>query len=91
MEYESRAGNGVNVTLCRVIPSLLRKGEHPDDVLERIVAAVTEMAERCGLKWSVTLETKSTVRRILSAYHNLLLKDTTRTRWGAGMAARGIS
>ena len=75
MEYESRAGNGVNVTLCRVIPSLLQKGEHPGDVLERIVAAVTEMAERCGLKWSVTLETKSTVRRILSAYHNLLLKD----------------
>src|SRR5262245_19543205 len=75
MEYQSKAGNGVNVTLCRVIPSLLRKGEHPDDVLRRIVAAVTEMAERCGLKWSVTLETKSTVRRILSAYRNLLLKD----------------
>jgi hypothetical protein len=83
MEYESRAGNGVNVTLCRVIPSLLLKGEHPDDVLERIVAAVTEMAERCGLKWSVTLETKSTVRRILSAYHNLRLK------WGCRDGCQG--
>jgi hypothetical protein len=75
MEYESKAGNGINVTVCRVIPSLLRKGEHPDDVLERIVTAVMGMAERCGLRWSATLETKSTIRRILSAYHNLLLKD----------------
>lgn len=75
MEYESKGGNGVNVTLCRVIPSLLRKGEHPDDVLERVVTAVMGMAERCKLRWSVTLETKSTVKRILSAYNNLLAKD----------------
>jgi hypothetical protein len=75
MEYEGKARNGINATVCRVIPSLLRKGEHPDDVLERIVTTIMVMAERCGLRWSGTLETKSTVRRILSAYHNLLARD----------------
>jgi RecA-family ATPase len=75
MEYESAAGNGVNATVCRVIPSLLRKGEHPADVLEHVVAAVMTMAERCGLKWSEQKEIKDTVSRILSAYHNLLMRD----------------
>jgi RecA-family ATPase len=75
MEFESGTGNGVNATVCRVIPSLLRKGEHPSDVLERVVSAVMGMAKRCGLKWSETVEIQATRKRILSAYSNLLLKD----------------
>jgi hypothetical protein len=75
MEFESSTGNGVNATVCRVIPSLLRRGEHPDDVLERVVSAVMGMAKRCRLKWSETVEIKATRKRVLSAYNNLLLRD----------------
>ena len=75
MEFESSTGNGVNATVCRVIPSLLRRGEHPDDVLERVASAVMGMAKRCRLKWSETVEIKATRKRILSAYNNLLLRD----------------
>src|SRR5262245_58788476 len=75
MEFESGTGNGINATVCRVIPSLLRKGEHPGDVLEHVVSAVMGMAKRCSLKWSETVEIQATRKRILSAYNNLLLKD----------------
>jgi RecA-family ATPase len=75
MEFESGTGNGVNATVCRVIPSLLRRGEHPDDVLERVASAVMGMAKRCRLKWSETVEIKATRKRVLSAYNNLLLRD----------------
>ena len=75
MAYESKGGNGVNATVCRVIPSLLRKAEHPDDVLARVVDEVMRVAKRQGLQWNRQEETKLTVKRILSAYHNLLLKD----------------
>jgi hypothetical protein len=75
MEFESSTGNGVNATVCRVIPSLLRRGEHPDAVLERLASAVMGMAKRCRLKWSETIEIKATRKRILSAYNNLLLRD----------------
>ena len=75
MEFESSTGNGVNATVCRVIPSLLCRGEHPDDVLERVASAVMGMAKRCRLKWSETIEIKATRKRVLSAYNNLLLRD----------------
>src|SRR5262249_45699168 len=68
-------GASVNDTVCRVIPSLLRRGEHPSDVLERVVSAVMEMAKRCRLKWSETVEIQATRKRILSPYNNLLLRD----------------
>ena len=53
----------------------MRKGEHPNDVLERVVGAVMEMATRCSLDWAQGEEEKLTRQRILSAYNNLLLKD----------------
>jgi AAA domain len=58
----------------RIIPSLLRKGEHPDDVLEFIV---NETMTRVGaaLNWSREEEIHIVIRRIMSAYRNLLLKD----------------
>ena len=67
--------NGVspNIVQRRVVPSLLRKGEHPDDVLERVVAATMAMAERKGLPWTREVEVKAVASRIKSAYDNLLL------------------
>jgi RecA-family ATPase len=58
----------------RIIPSLLRKGEHPDDVLEFVV---NETMTRIGtaLNWTRAEEIRVVIRRIMSAYRNLLLKD----------------
>ena len=75
MTYQGLGDTSVNNTLTRVIPSLLHRGEHPNDVLERVVGAVMEMAARCGLNWDRGAEVKATRGRILSAYNNLLLKD----------------
>ena len=67
-------GASVNAVHTRIIPSLLRKGEHPDDVLELVV---DETMTRVGaaLNWTREVEIRIVVRRILSAYRNLLLKD----------------
>jgi RecA-family ATPase len=67
-------GKSVNAVHTRIIPSLLRKGEHPDDVLEFVV---NETMTRVGaaLNWSRTEEIRIVVRRIISAYKNLLLRD----------------
>jgi hypothetical protein len=56
-------GVRLRAKVCRVIPSLLRRGEHPDDVLERVASAVMGMAKRCRLKWSETVEIKATRKR----------------------------
>jgi hypothetical protein len=67
-------GRSVNVVHTRIIPSLLRKGEHPDDVLEFVVG---ETMTRVGaaLNWTREEEIRVVIRRIMSAYRNLLLKD----------------
>lgn len=67
-------GKSVNAAQIRIIPSLLRKGEHPDDVLKLVV---NETMARVGdrLQWSRTVEVHAVIKRILSAYKNLLLKD----------------
>jgi hypothetical protein len=67
---------------ARVIPSLLRKGEHPDDVLERVVSAVMGMAKRCRLKWSETVEIKATRKRILSVPTTTYCSETTTRQQG---------
>jgi hypothetical protein len=75
MEFGNTDGRGVNATVCRVIPSLIWKGWHPDDIASVVVDAVMQMAERCGLKWDRAAEEALTNKRILSAYHNLFEKD----------------
>jgi hypothetical protein len=67
-------GKSVNAVHTRIIPSLLRKGEHPDDVLEFVV---NETMTRIGtaLNWTRAEEIRVVIRRIMSAYRNLLLKD----------------
>jgi RecA-family ATPase len=68
------AGKSVNAVQIRIVPSLLRAGEHPDDALKFIV---DETMERVGkrLAWSRQVEVHAVVKRIISAYKNLLLKD----------------
>src|SRR5262249_41671156 len=56
--------------------SLLRRGEHPNDVLERIVGAVLDVGPK---EWRQVeehaAEIKETRSRILSGYNNLLLRS----------------
>ena len=68
-------GASANAAQKHVIPSLLRKGEHPGDVLQFVVANTLAMAERHGLPWTREAEVKAVVKRILSGYSNLLMKD----------------
>ena len=67
-------GKAVNDVQIRIIPSLLRRGEHPGDVL---TAVVDETMTRVGarLNWTREEEIRIVIKRILSAYKNLLLKD----------------
>jgi RecA-family ATPase len=68
------AGGITNEVQCHLIPHFLRLGEHPHDVLVRVVVeTMAHAGTRLG--WNETEEVKCVVRRILSAYRNLLLKD----------------
>jgi AAA domain len=67
-------GKSVNAVHIAIIPSLLRKATHPDDVLTLVVdETMTHVGER--LQWSRDAEVHIVIKRILSAYKNLLLKD----------------
>ena len=68
-------GASTNAAQTRIIPSLLRKGEHPGDVLELVVDNTLAMAARHGLPWTREVEVTCAVSRILSALNNLMLKD----------------
>jgi RecA-family ATPase len=59
----------------RVIPSLLRRAEHPNDVVDRVVDVTMEMSEREGLGWIRSNEIKKARERCFSAIKNLLLSD----------------
>src|SRR5262249_18756758 len=76
MRYKGDNGTGSTAILIRVIPSLLRRGEHPNDVLERIVGAVLDVGPK---EWRQVeehaAEIKETRSRILSGYNNLLLRS----------------
>ena len=56
-------GEQINATYCRVIPELLQRGEHPDDVLKQVVDAAMTAAEREGLAWSREKEIKRGLRQ----------------------------
>src|SRR5262245_21944161 len=75
MKFGDTNGAGVNATHCRVIPSLIRKAGHPDDIANLVVDATIQMAERSGLTWDRTAEERQVNERIASAYHNLFEKD----------------
>jgi hypothetical protein len=67
-------GHSTNAAHKRIIPSLLRKAIHPDDVLDQVVDGTMARAVQCGLPWDRGEEVKAVRRRILSGYI-LLLQD----------------
>jgi hypothetical protein len=79
MQFEGPGETSVNATHCAVIPSLLRLGTHPDDVVEQVVDATMKMAERLNLNWDRQREREQVARRIISAYRNLLFADYDHT------------
>jgi RecA-family ATPase len=75
MKFSDTNGAGVNATHCRVIPSLIWKAWHPDDVANLVIDATMQMAERSGLKWDRAAEERQVNERIAAAYHNLFEKQ----------------
>ena len=62
-------GKSVNAVHIAIIPSLLRKAMHPDDVLTLVVdETMARIGER--LNWSRDAEVRIVIKRILSAYKN---------------------
>src|SRR5262249_16322203 len=60
-------GASANAVQTRVIPSLLRRAVPPAEVLETVVNATMEMAERHNLGWTREAEVKFVTARINSA------------------------
>ena len=73
-ELAGMADGNVNAVQIRIIPSLLRKAEHPDDVLKLVV---DETMQRVGtrLNWSRDVEVRAVISRILSATTTSCLND----------------
>jgi hypothetical protein len=103
MEYGADGDAGINATYTAVIPSMLRTGTHPDEVLERCVDAAMAAAARAGLQWDRAAEVRRVASSILSAYRNVLMRDYDpatgevpswlpgefHEAWVAGLAAGG--
>jgi AAA domain len=64
-----------NVIQCRVIPSLIWKAWHPDEIVSFVVGGTMRAAEQAGLGWDRATEVKHVVARILSAYHNMFEQE----------------
>jgi RecA-family ATPase len=88
MRYGGTNGSSVNDTQKSVIPALLWRAIHPDEVIERVVDATMQMAQRDGLNWNRIEEIQAVAARCLSGL-SLLQKDYDATtgeipRWLAG-------
>src|SRR5262249_17740323 len=68
-------GAGVNDTVRSVIPSLIWKGTHPEEIFNQVFAALKQVAERDGAEWDMAKEAAHTYKRIQSAYQNLFEKE----------------
>src|SRR5262249_5634818 len=89
MRYGGAEGTSVNDKQKSVIPALLWRGMHPDEVIVQVTNATMQMAQREGLNWSHEEEIKAVTARCLSGL-NLLQKDYDAStgeipRWLAGM------
>ena len=83
-------GETVNAAQCRIVPSLLRKGEHPADVRDFVVdRTMSQIGTALG--WTREREVKYVRKRIISAYNNTLLKHYALADGMPNRAARGIS
>ena len=81
MKYGATDGTGVNATCCAVIPALIWKAWHPDQIHQLVLDAVMQMAERCGLNWDRAAEERQTTTRILAAYQSS--RANTTTKWAS--------
>jgi RecA-family ATPase len=68
-------GESANEVHKTIIPSLIWRAWHPEDILKFVVDATMQMAESKGLGWKREVEEKAVEQRILSAYHNLLERE----------------
>ena len=75
MKFGDTNGAGVNATHCRVIPSLIWKAWHPDDIANLVIGATVRMAEQSQLDWDRAAEERQVNERIAAAYHNLFEKE----------------
>jgi AAA domain len=64
-------GASANQVQCRVIPSLIWKAWHPNEIVRFVVDGTMQAAERAGLGWDRATEVEHVVARVLSAYHNM--------------------
>jgi hypothetical protein len=71
-------GASANQVQCRVIPSLIWKAWHPNEIVRFVVDGTMQAAERAGLGWDRATEVEHVVARVLSAYHNMLKANMTR-------------
>src|SRR5262245_25570783 len=75
MRFGSKSGRGINATLCHVIPAMIWKAMHPEDIHRKVMAALRATAGRDNLNWDWKGEERQTNERILAAYHNLFEKE----------------
>jgi RecA-family ATPase len=74
MRYRPNAGV-VNDTHCRVIPSLLRRGHEPDEVIDMVVAGTMSMARELNLGWSHAAEVAQVTARCVSTLRRMQKGD----------------
>ena len=75
MRVGNSAGRGVNATLKHVIPAMVWRAAHPEDIHQKVMQALRAAVQRDNLSWDWKKEERQTNERILAAYHNLLEKD----------------
>jgi RecA-family ATPase len=75
MRFGSKSGRGINATLCHVIPAMIWKAMHPEDIHRKVMAALRAAAGHDNLNWDWKGEERQTNERILAAYHNLFEKE----------------
>ena len=66
--------HSINATYKKVAGARLRRGDHPDEVLNGLVDMAMAESGRLGKNWSRDDEVRGMRKRILSTYNNLLLK-----------------
>jgi RecA-family ATPase len=75
MRFGNKTGRGINATLKFVIPALIWKAAHPEDIHRKVMAALRAATGRDNLNWDWEKEKRQTNERISSAYHNLFEKE----------------
>jgi len=68
IEFGNTIGRGVNAVVPSVIATLIWRAEHPDNIYEKVMAALRELEQRQNLKWDWAGEEAQTRSRIASAY-----------------------